>query len=172
MLYNVKSRIDFPDPEGDLLQGHELHRRRLRRLHRHVPLLQDGRPGGAEGHLHEPEAGVNAWRFPERNGIAAVGARPRSGSPTSTRVSTAAARSSTTRWRRSAQRGDPTQAVWDTTYADVDLTRLTDFLELQGIRAGRARLRAQPARMAARQVGAEARRRGDHRDDAGRQRSR
>src|SRR5262249_28920173 len=35
--------------------------------------------------------------------------------------------------------GHPTQAVWDATYGDVDLTSLTDFLELQGIRlSGRA----------------------------------
>ena len=55
---------------------------------------------------------------------------------------------------------------------DVDLTRLTDFLEVQGIRlAGRAD-GTQPPRVAARQVGAEARRRRGHGDDAARRRRR
>ena len=50
--------------------------------------------------------------------------------------------------------------IWDATYADVDLARLTDFLELKGIRlAGRAS-GAQPPRVAARQVRAETRRGG------------
>ena len=37
------------------------------------------------------------------------------------------------------QQGHPVQVVWDAQYTDVDLTPLTDFLEMQGIRlAGRA----------------------------------
>src|SRR5262249_4543898 len=37
------------------------------------------------------------------------------------------------------QPAHPTDVLWDATYADVDLTSLTDFLELQGIRlSGRA----------------------------------
>ena len=89
----------------------ELHRRRPRRLHRHVPLLQDATARRElKGTFTSPEAGVNAWRFPERARVAALGARARSRSPTRRPASTAAARSSTTRWRRSAQRGVPTQA--------------------------------------------------------------
>ena len=62
--------------------------------------------------------------------------------------------------------GQPMQVVWDATYADVDLTRLTDFLEVQGHPSRRPRDGPQPPRVAARQVGAETRRRRSDGDDA------
>jgi hypothetical protein len=55
--------------------------------------------------------------------------------------------------------------VWDTKYAGVDLTQLTDFLEMQGIRLADAPSGA-TARVAARASGAKQARRGGHGDDA------
>ena len=70
MLYNVKSKIDFPIQKAIYLQDDELRRHRPRRFRRHVPFFKTPRGTGRElkGTFTSPEAGVNAWRFPDVRG--------------------------------------------------------------------------------------------------------
>ena len=56
MLYNVQLADRLPDPEGDLFQGHELHRRRAGDVRRHLPLLQDPDRHGARAQGHASPA--------------------------------------------------------------------------------------------------------------------
>jgi translocation and assembly module TamB len=138
-LYRVKSHIDFPtqkniffhrDPftvsgEGDFEGTFQLFK---------------GGPVSRElkGTFTSRVAGVNAWRFPNLRG--AVLWLP-------DRLEITDAKSELYggtaefdyRMAPIGKKGIPTMAKWDVAYKDVDLARLTDFLETQGIRlAGRA----------------------------------
>ena len=112
--------------------------------------------GGRElkGTFTSPVAGVNAWRFPNLRGSVLWAAGSARDHRRDERALRRHARASTTDGAvRPA--GTPARATWDVEYTDVDLARLTDFLETQGLRlAGRA-IGTQPPRVAARQVGAE-----------------
>ncbi len=140
MLYNVKSRLDFPIQKAIYFKGMNF------TVTGHGDFLGTFRffktPAGTgrelKGTFTSPEAGVNAWRFPNVRGSLVW-------TNAAFRVTDVA----TDLYGGHAlfdyaleplgQPAHPVQAVWDATYADVDLTRLTDFLELQGLRlAGRA----------------------------------
>ena len=97
-------------------------------------------PGGRElkGSVHQRRSlGVNAWRFPNLSRRRAVAARSPRGDRRDER---AVRRHGAVRLPHGAARqGGPTRAMWDVNYQDVDLPRLTDFLEPEGMRlAGRA----------------------------------
>ena len=150
----------FRDAEGHLLPPRPLHRVRAGGFRRHVPSVQ-GRPR-AEGHVHQPgrrrqrlalsEPARSVLWVPDRLEITDATAEVYGGT----------ARFDY-RMAPIGKRGVPTRAHVGRRLQDVDLARLTDFLETRGLRlAGRASGRT--ARMADRQVGAQAgRRRGRHR---------
>ena len=118
-----------------------------------------------KGTFTSPEAGVNAWRFPNVQGSLLW----TNSAFRVTDVTTALYGGRATfdyTMEPLGRPGHPAQVVWDAKYADVDLTRLTDFLELQGIRlagraSGRNRLEWPLGKWSH-----EARRRRGHRDDA------
>ena len=94
--------------------------------------------GGRElkGTFTSPVAGVNAWRFPNLRGSVLWVPDAARDHQRDRRRSTAAPRASTTGWRRSAGPACRRARRWDVDYRDVDLARLTDFLETQGLAAG------------------------------------
>src|SRR4029078_12136539 len=90
------------------------------------------------GTFTSPEAGVNAWRFPDVKGSLLWNHGAFRVTDVSTGLYGGHALFDYT-MEPLGRPGHPTQVVWDTRYADVDLTQLTDFLELEGIRlTGRA----------------------------------
>ena len=134
-LYNVRSRLDFPTQKNIFF-----HRDRF-------TVSGEGDftgtfrmfGGGRElkGTFSSPMAGVNDWRFPNLRG-SVLWLRDR----LEITDTTSDLYGGTARFDyRMAPfgRGTPTIATWDVDYENVDLVRLTDFLEVQGIRlAGRA----------------------------------
>lgn len=142
-IYRVKSRIDFPTQkniffhkdrftvsgQGDFQGTYRLFRR-----------------GGFElkGAFSSDVAGVNAWRFPDLRG------QVRWVPPGQLEVTNATSRlyGGTAKFDYllgPSRSNQPTPAVWNVEYHDVDLVQLTDFLETQGIRlagslSGRNRL--------------------------------
>jgi hypothetical protein len=135
MLYNVKSRIDFPTQKDIYFKG----------LNFTVAGQGDftgtfrffRTPGGTgrelKGSFTSAEAGVNAWRFQNVRGnllwnnaafrVTDVKTALYGGGATFDYV-----------MEPLGQPARPAQAIWDAKYVDVDLQRLTDFLELQGLR--------------------------------------
>ena len=133
--YNIQSRIDFAR-QKDIF----FHRDRFTATGQ-----GDFRgtfrlfPGGRElkGSFTSPVAGVNAWRFPNLRGdVLWLRDRLEVTNATSDLYGGTAAFD----YRMAPfGKGVPTMATWDVAYEDVDLVRLTDFLETEGIRlAGRA----------------------------------
>jgi hypothetical protein len=136
MLYNVKSRIDFPIQKGIFFKDMNFTVAGHGDFNGAFHLFKGGRE--LKGTFTSPEAGVNAWRFPNVKGSLLW-------IPSAFRVTdvTTDLQGGRTKFNYTmeplGQPGHPAQVVWDAKYADVDLTQLTDFLELQGIRlAGRA----------------------------------
>ncbi|HTM24008.1 MAG TPA: translocation/assembly module TamB domain-containing protein [Vicinamibacterales bacterium] len=140
MVYNTRSRIDFPIQKGIFFKdmnftvaGHGDFIGTFR-------FFKTATGTGREllGTFTSPEAGVNAWRFPDVRGALVW-------NNSAFRVTNVATGLYGGRAKFDylmaplGTPGRPAQVVWDATYTDVDLTRLTDFLDLQGIRlAGRA----------------------------------
>lgn len=140
MLYNVKSHIDFPiqkdiyfktmnfsvTGQGDFIGTFRFFK------------SATGTGRELKGTFTSPEAGVNAWRFPDAHGSILWNNSAFRVTDVTTGLYGGRAKFDYL-MEPLGKAGVPTQVVWDATYADVDLTRLTDFLELQGIRlAGRA----------------------------------
>ena len=140
MVYNVKSRVDFPIQKNIYFKtmnftvtGHGDFEGTFRFFKK---------PGGTgrelKGTFTSPEAGVNAWRFPDVRGSLLWNNNAFRVTDVTTGLYGGRAKFDYL-MEPLGIRGQPTQVVWDATYADVDLARLTDFLELKGIRlAGRA----------------------------------
>jgi autotransporter translocation and assembly factor TamB len=140
MLYNVKSKIDFPTQKaiyfkdmnftvagrGDFLGTFRFFK------------TPTGTGRELKGTFTSPEAGVNAWRFPGVKGSVLWTNSAFRVTDVSTALYGGHALFDYT-MEPLGRQGHPAQVAWDAQYADVDLTQLTDFLELQGIRlAGRA----------------------------------
>jgi autotransporter translocation and assembly factor TamB len=95
--------------------------------------------GGRElkGTFKSPEAGVNAWRFPNVTGSLLW--VPSKFEVTDVNTGLYGGRAKFSYAMGPFGQSRPAQAVWDTTYTDVDLSQLSDFLQTQGLRlAGRA----------------------------------
>ena len=133
--YNVQSKIDFATQKNIFF-----HRDRFDASGR-----GDFRgtfrmfPGGRElkGTFASPVAGVNEWRFPNlKGGVLWLRDRLEVTNATSDLYGGTAQFD----YRMAPfGKGVPTQATWDVKYENVDLSRLTDFLETEGLRlAGRA----------------------------------
>ena len=161
-LYQVESRIDFPTQKNIFFHGQKFTASGHGDFTGTFHLFKGGRE--LKGTFTSPVAGVNAWRFPNLRGRC-CGCRIAWSHQRDERASMAAPRGSTTDGAaRPARRADA--RVVGRAVQGRRSAALTDFLETQGLRlAGRA-TGPEPSRVAARQVGAEARRRRGDRDAA------
>jgi TamB, inner membrane protein subunit of TAM complex len=134
-LYQVRSRIDFPTQKDIFFHGQKFDVSGIGEFIGTFHLFKGGRE--LKGNFTSALAGVNAWRFPHlRGSVLWV--------PDRLEITNATSELYGGRARfdyRMAPFGapTPTRATWDVEYTDVDLIRLTDFLELEGLRlSGRA----------------------------------
>lgn len=136
MLYNVKSRVDFKTEKAIFFKGVNFTTTGYGLFTGTFHIFKTGRE--LKGTFTSPEAGVNAWRFPNVKGSLLW-------IPTAFRVTdvTTGLYGGRAKFDYGIEPlgtpGKPTMSTWDATYADVDLARITDFLELRGLRlAGQA----------------------------------
>lgn len=133
--YNVQSRIDFPTQKNIFFHRDKFDASGQADFRGTFRMF----PGGRElkGTFTSPIAGVNDWRFPNLNG-SVLWLRDRL--EVSNATSDLSGGTARFDYRMAPfGKGVPTQAVWNVEYQDVDLARLTDFLDMQGLRlAGRA----------------------------------
>jgi hypothetical protein len=140
MVYNVKSRVDFPIQKAIYFKDMNFTVAGHGDFDGTFRFFKTPRGTGRElkGTFTSPEAGVNAWRFPHVHGSLLWINDAFRVTDVTTDLEGGRTKFDYT-MEPLGEKGRPTQVVWDAQYADVDLTRLTDFLELQGIRlAGRA----------------------------------
>jgi translocation and assembly module TamB len=134
-VYNIRSKIDFATQKNIFFHNDSFTARGTGDFVGTFHMF----PGGRElkGRFSSPVAGVNAWRFPNLKG-SVLWLRDR----LEVTDATSDVYGGTARFDyRMAPfgRGVPTIASWDVSYRGVDLARLTDFLETEGLRlAGRA----------------------------------
>jgi hypothetical protein len=140
MLYNVRSHIDFPTQKDIYFKTMNFTVTGQGDFTGTFRFFKTATGTGRElkGTFTSPEAGVNAWRFPDARGAVLWNNTAFNVTDVTTGLYGGRAKFDYL-MEPLGKPGFPTQVVWDAQYADVDLTRLTDFLELQGIRlAGRA----------------------------------
>ena len=135
-LYQVRSKIDFPTQKDIYFHGQKFTVSGAGDFTGTFHLFKGGRE--LKGTFSSPLAGVNDWRFPNLRGSVLW-------LPDRLDITNATSElyGGTARFDyRMAPFGDPrvpTRAIWDVGYERVDLARLTDFLETEGLRvAGRA----------------------------------
>ena len=134
-IYQVRSRIDFPTQKDIFFHGQKFDVSGAGDFQGTFHLFKGGRE--LKGNFTSALAGVNAWRFPNLRGSVLW-------LPDRLEITNATSELYGGRARfdyRMAPFGAPTpaRATWDVEYTDVDLIRLTDFLELEGLRlSGRA----------------------------------
>jgi hypothetical protein len=134
-LYHVRSKIDFPTQKDIFFHGQRFDVSGTGDFTGTFHLFKGGRE--LKGTFTSPVAGVNDWRFPDLRGSVLWVPDRLEITNTTSELYGGAARFD----YRLAPFGTPTptRAVWDVDYKDVDLARLTDFLETQGLRlTGRA----------------------------------
>src|SRR5262249_34398074 len=141
MLYNVRSRIDFPIEKAIYFKGTNFTVAGigdfLGTFH-FFKLASGGTGRELKGPFTSAMAGVNAWRFPDVHGSLVWNNSAFRVTDVTTGLYGGRAKFDYL-MEPLGQPGTPTMVVWDTTYAGVDLHALTDFLQLQGIRLeGRA----------------------------------
>jgi hypothetical protein len=140
MVYNVKSRIDFPIQKAIYFKSMNFTVKGYGDFLGTFRFFKTGTGTGRElkGTFTSPEAGVNAWRFPNVHGSLLWNNSAFRVTDVTTGLYGGGAKFDYTMGPL-GQPGHPVQVAWDASYTNVDLTQLTDFLELQGIRlAGRA----------------------------------
>ena len=140
MVYRVKSKIDFPIQKAIYFKTMNFDVAGRGDFEGTFRFFKTPRGTGRElkGTFTSPEAGVNAWRFPDVRGSLVWNNSAFRVTDVTTGLYGGRAKFDYL-MEPLGRPGEPTQVTWDATYADVDLARLTDFLELQGIRlAGRA----------------------------------
>ena len=129
--YQVRSKIDFPTQKEIFFHGQKFTASGQGDFTGTFHLFKGGRE--LKGTFTSPVAGVNTWRFPNLRG--SVLWVPDRLEITNT---TADLYGGTTRFDyRMApfgKPGVPARATWDVDYRGVDLSRLTDFLEVKGLR--------------------------------------
>jgi TamB, inner membrane protein subunit of TAM complex len=135
MVYNVHSLIDFPIQKAIYFKDLNFAVAGQGTFDGTFRFFKTPSGAGRElkGTFTSAEAGVNAWRFPTVHGSLLWN----NGAFRVTDVTTGLYGGHTKfdyLMEPLGQQGHPVQVVWDAQYADVDLTPLTDFLELQGIR--------------------------------------
>jgi translocation and assembly module TamB len=130
-LYTVRSFIDFPTQKDIFFHGQKFTVTGVGEFNGTFHLFKGGRE--LKGAFASDVAGVNQWRFPNLRGSVLW---------VPDRLEITDARSQlyggTARfdYRMSpfGNKAKPTRAVWDVEYDRVDLARLSDFIELQGLR--------------------------------------
>lgn len=133
--YNVQSQIDFPTQKNIFFHRDRFEVSGQGDFRGTFRMFSGGRE--LKGAFSSRVAGVNEWRFPNLKG-SVLWLRDR------LEVSNATSElyGGTARFDYGMApfgKGVPTQAMWDVEYKDVDLARLTDFLETEGLRlSGRA----------------------------------
>jgi hypothetical protein len=134
-LYHVRSRIDFPTQKEIFFHGQRFSVFGTGDFTGTFHLFKGGRE--LKGRFASVLAGVNDWRFPNLEGsVLWVPDRLEITKATSELYGGTAQFD-----YRMAPFGQPTpaRATWIVEYTDVDLARLTDFLETEGLRlSGRA----------------------------------
>jgi TamB, inner membrane protein subunit of TAM complex len=140
MLYNVTSHVDFPIEKAIFFKDLNFTVAGQGDFAGAFRFFKTPKGTGHElkGSFTSAAAGVNAWRFQNVRGSLLWN----NGAFRVTDVNTALYGGRATfdyTLEPLGQPAHPTQATWDVKYADLDLPRFTDFLELQGLRlAGRA----------------------------------
>ena len=133
--YNVRSDIDFAAQKNIFFHRDSFEASGRGDFRGTFRMFQGGRE--LKGTFTSPVAGVNEWRFPNLKG-SVLWLRDR----LEVTDATSDLYGGTARFDYKMApfgRGVPTEATWDVQYRDVDLARLTDFLETEGMRlAGRA----------------------------------
>ena len=140
MVYNVKSRIDFPIQKAIYFRDLNFTVKGYGDFLGTFRFFKTPAGTGRElkGTFTSPETGVNAWRFSNVHGSLLWNNTAFRVTDVTTGLYGGGARFDYT-MEPLGQRGVPIQVVWDAKYHDLDLIQLTDFLEVQGIRlAGRA----------------------------------
>ena len=140
MIYNVKARLDFPIQKAIYFKDMNFTVAGRGDFQGTFRFFKTGTGTGRElkGTFTSPEAGVNAWRFSNVHGSLLWNNSAFRVTDVTTDLHGGRTKFDYT-MEPLGRPGHPAQVVWDAKYADVDLTQLTDFLELQGIRlAGRA----------------------------------
>ncbi len=134
-MYQLQSRIDFPTQKEIFFHGQKFDVSGVGDFTGTFHLFKGGRE--LKGAFVSGLAGVNDWRFPNLRGSVLW-------LPDRLEITNATSElhGGTARFDyRMAPFGQPTpaKATWDVEYQDVDLVRLSDFLEIEGLRmAGRA----------------------------------
>jgi len=135
-LYQVRSRIDFATQKNIFFKRERFTVTGGGEFAGTFHLFKGGRE--LKGTFASAVAGVNEWRFPNLRGNVLWVPEKLEISDTTTDVYGGSARFSY-RLAPLGRKGVRTNATWDVEYKDVDLARLTDFLETRGLRlAGRA----------------------------------
>lgn len=135
-IYRVKSHIDFPTQKGIFFHNDRFSAFGQGDFQGTFHLFKGGRE--LKGTFTSPLAGVNDWRFPNLRG-AVLWLPDRLEITDSTSELYGGTARFDYRLAPIGVKGRPTVATWDVQYRDVDLSRLTDFLETSGLRlAGRA----------------------------------
>jgi hypothetical protein len=135
MLYRVRSRVDFPIQKGIFFKDMNFTVKGYGDFTGTFHFFKGGRE--LKGTFTSPEAGVNDWRFP--NVAGSLLWIPSTFEVTNVTSGLYGGRAKFSYTMGPFGQGRPAHAVWDTTYTDVDLAQLTDFLQTQGIRlSGRA----------------------------------
>lgn len=134
--YQISSKIDFPAQKNIFFHQYAFQASGQGTFHGTFHLFNGGRE--LKGTFDSPMAGVNAWRFPDLHGSVSWVPERLEVTDATSGLHGGGARFDYKLYPLN-QRGVPTRATWDVAYRDVDLSRLTDFLESTGFRlAGRA----------------------------------
>ncbi|HEY2431190.1 MAG TPA: translocation/assembly module TamB domain-containing protein [Vicinamibacterales bacterium] len=145
MLYNVKANVDFPTWKAVFFKDMNFSVTGAGQFAGTFRFFKqpDGTGRELKGSFTSAEAGVNAWRFGNVHGSLLWDNHAFRVTDVTTGLY--GGRAKFDYLMEPIGEARPAQAVWDATYADVDLHVITDFLQLQGIRlegraAGRNRL--------------------------------
>jgi hypothetical protein len=134
--YRIASKIDFPTQKNIFFHQYGFEASGKGNFQGTFHLFSGGRE--LKGTFDSPIAGVNAWRFPNLRGSVLWLPERLEVTDATSGLYGGSARFDYRLYPLN-QRGVPTRATWDVGYRDVDLSRLTDFLQMQGLRlSGRA----------------------------------
>ncbi len=135
-IYRVKSHIDFPTQKNIFFHRDRFAASGQGDFQGTFHLFKGGRE--LKGSFTSPVAGVNGWRFPNLRGDVLWLADRLEITNATSGLYGGAARFNY-RMAPMGRKGVPTMATWDVEYREVDLARVSDFLETEGLRlAGQA----------------------------------
>ena len=135
-IYRIKSQIDFPTQKDIFFHRDRFQASGQGEFEGSFHLFKGGRE--LKGTFTSPMAGVNDWRFPNLRG-AVLWLRDRLEITDATSGLYGGTARFDYKMAPFGKKGVPTMVTWDVKYRDVDLARITDFLETRGLRlAGRA----------------------------------